>query len=139
MAKGHRWNSNKYFLKFSKRTGDDGKRKRHLFSLPSVPRPYVLFPSPQTPLPFDLPYDTKSPLRSRERERPRKLQTRSLRIRHCTNEQGTRAQIHPASVSGIVGGEEPFRYWPIFSLSLVTVPEVLTRVNSSQFPSGISS
>ena len=75
----------------------------------------------------------------RERERPRKLQTRSLRIRHCTNEQGTRAQIHPASVSGIVGGEEPFRYWPIFSLSLATVPEVLTRVNSSQFPSGISS
>ena len=72
-------------------------------------------------------------------ERERGRGSLSLRIRHCTNEQGTRAQIHPASVSGIVGGEEPFRYWPIFSLSLVTVPEVLTRVNSSQFPSGISS
>ena len=93
-------------------------------------------PRPHSPLIY---HTTESPAEQRERERPRKLQTRSLRIRHCTNEQGTRAQIHPASASGIVGGEEPFRYWPIFSLSLVTVPEVLTRVNSSQFPSGISS
>ena len=27
------------------------------------------------------------------------------------------------------------RYWPIFSLTLETVPEVFAKVNSSQFPS----
>ena len=37
------------FLKIGKRTGNDGKRKRHLFSLPSVPpavRSFPLSPDP---------------------------------------------------------------------------------------------
>ena len=44
---------------------------------------------------------------------------------------GAEAEMHPAIVSGIIMGGTPL-YWPIFSLSLVTVPEVF---NSSQFPS----
>ena len=41
----------------------------------------------------------------------------------------------PAIVSGIVAGDAPVSYWLIFSLSLVTVPEVFTNVNSTQFSS----
>ena len=44
---------------------------------------------------------------------------------------GAGAEMHPAIVSGIIMGGTPL-YWPIFSLSLVTVPVVF---NSSQFPS----
>ena len=39
--------------------------------------------------------------------------------------------------SGIVTGDALVSYWPIFSLSLVTVPEVFAKVNSSQFSSRI--
>ena len=35
----------------------------------------------------------------------------------------------PAVVSGIVTGEAPVRYWPIFSLSVVTVPEDFAKNN----------
>ena len=38
-------------------------------------------------------------------------------------------------VSGIITGDAPVSYWSIFSLSLVTVPEVFAKVNSPQFPS----
>ena len=38
-------------------------------------------------------------------------------------------------VSGIVTGDATVSYWSIFSLSLVTVPEVLAKVNSPQVPS----
>ena len=40
--------------------------------------------------------------------------------------------MRPAVVCGIVAGDVLFSYWPIFfSLSpLVTVPEVLAKVNS---------
>ena len=31
----------------------------------------------------------------------------------------------------------PVSYWPVFSLSPVTVPEAFAKVNSAQFPSGI--
>ena len=41
--------------------------------------------------------------------------------------------MSPAIVSGIVTGDAPVSYWPIFFLSLVTVPEVFARVNSAQF------
>ena len=47
--------------------------------------------------------------------------------------------MYPAIDSGIVTGDAPFNlpvsYWPIFSQSLETVPEVFAKVNSSQFPS----
>ena len=39
----------------------------------------------------------------------------------------------PAIVSGIVTGNGPDSYWPILSLSRVTVPEVLGNVYSAQF------
>ena len=40
--------------------------------------------------------------------------------------------MFPASVSGIVNGEAPVSYWPIF-LTLATVPEAFAKVNSAQF------
>ena len=40
-----------------------------------------------------------------------------------------------AIVSGIVTGGTPVSYWPIFFLSLVTIPEVFAKVNSTQSPS----
>ena len=43
--------------------------------------------------------------------------------------------MHPAVVSGIVTGDALVSDWPIFSLSLVTVPEVFAKVNSVQFVS----
>ena len=43
--------------------------------------------------------------------------------------------MFPASVSGIVNGEAPVSYWPIFSLTLATVPEAFAKVNSAQFSS----
>ena len=33
----------------------------------------------------------------------------------------------PAVASGIVTGDAPVSYWPIFSLSLVTLPEVFAK------------
>ena len=43
--------------------------------------------------------------------------------------------MRPAIYSGIVAVDAPVvSYWPIFSLSLVTVPEVFAKVNSAQFP-----
>ena len=50
------------------------------------------------------------------------------------NEKGTVTEICPALTSGILTGHVPVSYWPILSLSLVTVPEVFTKVNLTQFP-----
>ena len=55
--------------------------------------------------------------------------------RHLRNKKGTGAEMRPAIVSGIVTEDASISYWPIFSLSLVTVPEVFANVNSVQFPS----
>ena len=56
-------------------------------------------------------------------------------IRHFRSKKragaGAGAEMDPAIVSGIIMGGTPL-YWPIFSLSPVTVPVVF---NSSQFPS----
>ena len=41
----------------------------------------------------------------------------------------------PTSVSGIVTGDAPVSYWPVFPLSLLTTPEVYEKVYSTQFPS----
>ena len=43
--------------------------------------------------------------------------------------------MRAAVVSGIVTGDMPVSYWPIFlfALALVTVPEVFAKVNSTQF------
>ena len=41
--------------------------------------------------------------------------------------------MRPAIGSGIATGDAPVSYWPIFSLSLVTVPEVFMKVKSAKF------
>ena len=56
-------------------------------------------------------------------------------ICHFRNEKGTGVEMHPAIVCGIVTGDMPVSYWLIFSPSLVTVPKVYAKVNSTQFPS----
>ena len=43
--------------------------------------------------------------------------------------------MRPAIVSGIAIEDAPVSYWPIFSLSLVTVPEVFMKVKSAKFSS----
>ena len=58
----------------------------------------------------------------------------SSSIRRITKEKGTGAEMCLPSVSGIVTGDAPVSYWPILSLSLVTVPEVFAKVNSAQSP-----
>ena len=67
-----------------------------------------------------------------------RYRVRFLPIRHFRNKKRAGAEMHPAIffVSGIIIiGGTPLCYWPIFSLSLVTVPEVFMNVISSQFPS----
>ena len=54
-------------------------------------------------------------------------------IRHFRNGRRTGDEMFPASVSGIVNGEAQVSYWPIFSLTLATVPEAFAKVNSAQF------
>ena len=53
--------------------------------------------------------------------------------RHFVNEKGTGGEICPAVVSGIVTGNAPVSYWPIFSPFLVTVAKVFAKSNSAQF------
>ena len=55
-------------------------------------------------------------------------------VRHFRNEKATGAEMGCPIDSGIVTGDVLDSYWPIFSLSLVTVPEVFAKVNSVQFP-----
>ena len=43
--------------------------------------------------------------------------------------------MRPAIVSGIVTGDAPVSCWPIFSLFLVTFPEVFMKVKSAKFSS----
>ena len=47
----------------------------------------------------------------------------------------TGAEMCPAIGSGIASGDAPVSYWPLFSLSLVTVPEVFMKVKSAKFSS----
>ena len=47
--------------------------------------------------------------------------------------------MRPAINSGIVTEDLRVSYWPIFSQSLETVPEVFAKVNSAHFPSGSKS
>ena len=53
--------------------------------------------------------------------------------RHFVNERGNGAEICPAVVSGIVTGDAPVSYWPIFPPFLVTVPKAFAKGNSAQF------
>ena len=46
---------------------------------------------------------------------------------HVKNGKGTGAEMWPAIVSGIVPDNALVSYWSIFSLSLVTVPEVFVK------------
>ena len=41
--------------------------------------------------------------------------------------------MRPAVVFGIVTGDALVSYWPVFSLTSVTVPESFAKVNSVQF------
>ena len=62
--------------------------------------------------------------------------TRKWPIRHLINEKGTGAdRMRPAIVSGIVTGNAPVSHWPIFFPSVVRVPEVFSKIDSTQFPS----
>ena len=55
---------------------------------------------------------------------------------YVRNKVGTGAEVHPAIFSGIVPGDVPVSYWPIFfCLSPVTVSEVFAEVYSVQSPS----
>ena len=42
-------------------------------------------------------------------------------------------EMRLAIVSGMVTGEAPVSYWPIFSLSLVTVPKALRKLSRPSF------
>ena len=53
--------------------------------------------------------------------------------RHFVNEKGTGGEICPAVVSGIVTGNAPVSYWPIFPPFLVTFPKAFANGNSAQF------
>lgn len=60
------------------------------------------------------------------------LQSRSCELASTleTRRKKTGTEMRPTSVSGIFTGKAPVSgYWPVFSLSIVTVPEV----NSAQF------
>ena len=57
-------------------------------------------------------------------------------MRHLKNQKRAEAEMCPAIDSGIVAGEAQLSYWPIlFSLSIVTVPEVFAKTNLVQLPS----
>ena len=117
-----------------------GRGKGISFPFPASPGRTFFSPLPRPHSPLIYHTTQRVPCgaeRERERERPRKLQTRSLRIRHRTNEQGTRAKIHPQVFLGLLVGKSRSAFGQFFPLSPVTVPEVFTKVNTSQFPSGI--
>ena len=59
---------------------------------------------------------------------------KSRRRRQFRNGKGTGDEMRPASVYGMVTRVAPVSYWPIFSRSLVRVPEVFVKVQSVQFP-----
>ena len=56
-----------------------------------------------------------------------------LSIRILRNEKGTWAHMCPAIVFGILTGDTPFSYWPIFSLLSVTVQKSLRTSTWSSF------
>ena len=53
-------------------------------------------------------------------------------ICHFRDEKGPGAEISDAIASGIVTGDAPLSYWPIFFSSLATVPEGFAKANSTQ-------
>ena len=91
------------FKKLASAQGTMGRGKGISSPFPASPGRtfFSPLPRPYSPLIYDT---TQSPLRSRERERPRKLQTRSL-LSYCPNEQGTRAEIHPQVFLGLLVGK----------------------------------
>ena len=58
-----------------------------------------------------------------------------LTNRYFRNDKKTGAEMRPTIVSGIVTRDALVSYWPIFSLSLLTVPEVFMKVKSAKFSS----
>ena len=54
-------------------------------------------------------------------------------FRHFNIEKGTGTKMCPAIVPGVVTGDVPISYWPIFFfLFLVRVPEVFAKCSSAQ-------
>ena len=51
----------------------------------------------------------------------------SLSIRHFRNEKETGDEMSPAIVSGIVTGDAPFSYWPVFSRFHSNSPRSLNK------------
>ena len=54
---------------------------------------------------------------------------------YVRNKVGTGAEIHPAIVSGIVTGDVPVSYWPIFFACLLKQPQTsLRKLTRSSLP-----
>ena len=64
---------------------------------------------------------------------------RGIAIHHFRNKKGTGAEMCPVVFLLIFTGDALVSYWPMFFLSLVTVPEVFAKVNSTQVSSHIFS
>ena len=56
-------------------------------------------------------------------------QSLNFRISHYRNENGPEAEMRLAIVTRYAS----VSYWPIFSLSIATVPEVLAKIISAHF------
>ena len=111
--------------------------KMLLTSTGPEPRTYLKqpFSASDSPLPSELQIKESVEVWNNTRET-------NLRYQHkfatLENEKRTGAKMRGAIVFGIVPGNAPVSYWPIFFLlSLVTVPEVFAKVNSPQFPSRV--
>ena len=58
----------------------------------------------------------------------------SLSIRYFRNEKETGEEMSPAIVSGIVTGDAPFSYWPVFSRFHSNSPRsLLQKLTRSSF------
>ena len=65
------------------------------------------------------------------------LRQQHLFTGYLTNEKQTGANMRPQLYLRSLLGNLPFSYWPIFSLSLSTTPEVFAKVNQPHFSSRI--
>ena len=55
-------------------------------------------------------------------------------IHHSRKEKVNGAEMYLAVVSGMFLGFVLVTYWPVFSLSLFTVPDIFVKVNLLKFP-----
>ena len=128
------------FKKLASAQGTMGRGKGISFPFPSSPVGSIFpLPRPHSPLIYHttqrVPCEAE---REREREAEEVANSESSYSSLCKRARN-QSRNTPRKCFWDCQWEELFSYWPIFSLSLVTVPEVLTRVNSSQFRFCVSS